>query len=86
MITYLDASEQAFTEIYWNAADGGGYLIAPHYNGGVKACWDSDVSTSLTGSGFEEVAGSALGKGLHPVTSRIRANPTTGIVQRIITM
>ena len=40
MITYLDASEQAFMEIYWNAADGSGYLIAPHYNGGVKACWD----------------------------------------------
>ena len=42
MITYLDASEQDFMEIYWNAADGSGYLIAPHYNGGVKACWDSN--------------------------------------------
>lgn len=41
MITYLDASKQEFMEIYWNAADGSGYLIAPHYNGGVKACWDS---------------------------------------------
>jgi hypothetical protein len=42
MITYLDASEQDFMEIYWNAADGSGYLIAPHYNGGVKACWDTN--------------------------------------------
>ena len=40
MITYSDASEQNFVEIYWNAADGSGYLIAPNYNGGVKACWD----------------------------------------------
>ena len=42
LITYRDASEQAFVEIYWNAADGSGYLIAPHYNGGVKACWDTN--------------------------------------------
>jgi len=41
MITFNDASEQAFMEIYWNAADGSGHLIAPHYNGGVKACWDT---------------------------------------------
>ena len=42
MITYSDTSEQAFMEIFWNAADGSGYLIAPHYNGGVKACWDAN--------------------------------------------
>lgn len=42
MIHYNDASEQAFMEIYWNAGDGSGYLIAPHYNGGAKACWDSN--------------------------------------------
>ena len=41
MITYLDASAQEYMEIYWNAADGSGYLIAPHYNGGAKACWDA---------------------------------------------
>ena len=41
MITYHDASEQAFMEIYWNAADGSGYLIAPRYNGGAMACWDA---------------------------------------------
>jgi hypothetical protein len=42
MLTYDDASEQTFVEIYWNAAHGGGYLIAPYYNGGVKACWDTN--------------------------------------------
>ena len=42
MLTFDDASEQTFVEIYWNAADGSGYLIAPHYNGGVKACWDTN--------------------------------------------
>jgi len=41
MITYHDVSEQNFMEIYWNASDGSGYLIAPHFNGGVKACWDA---------------------------------------------
>lgn len=42
LLTYRDASEQTFVEIYWNGADGTGYLIAPHYNGGVKACWDEN--------------------------------------------
>ena len=42
LITYFDASEQASMEIYWNAADGSGYLIAPNYNGGVKSCWDAN--------------------------------------------
>ncbi len=42
MITYLDASEQAFMEIYWNAVDGSGYLIGPNFKGGVKACWDGN--------------------------------------------
>jgi len=40
LITYMDASEQTTVEIYWNAADGSGYIIAPNYNGGLKACWD----------------------------------------------
>lgn len=49
MITYRDASEQAFMEIYWNAADGSGYLIAPQYNGGVKACWDTNQQDAACG-------------------------------------
>lgn len=42
MLVYFDASESTTVEIYWNAADGSGYLIAPGYNGGVQACWDSN--------------------------------------------
>lgn len=42
LVTYFDASTQEAVEIYWNAADGSGYLVAPHYNGGVKSCWDTD--------------------------------------------
>lgn len=49
MLTYDDASEQTIVEIFWNAADGSGYLIAPNYNGGAMACWDTsqqDVACS----------------------------------------
>lgn len=42
LLTFQDASEGTFVEIYWNAADGSGYLIAPGYNGGVQACWDTN--------------------------------------------
>lgn len=42
LLTYMDDSEGTTVEIYWNAADGSGYIIAPGYNGGVKACWDSN--------------------------------------------
>ena len=48
-ITYLDASEQDFMEIYWNAADGSGYLIAPHDNGGDRACWDGNQQDVVCG-------------------------------------
>lgn len=41
-VTYSDASEQTLVEIYWSAADGSGYLIAPLYNGGLMACWDTN--------------------------------------------
>jgi hypothetical protein len=40
-ITFLDASEGTTLEIWWNHATGEGYLIAPLYNGGQKACWDT---------------------------------------------
>jgi hypothetical protein len=42
LVTYHDVSESAFMEIYWNGSDGSGYLIAPHYNGGEKSCWDAN--------------------------------------------
>lgn len=49
LITYMDASEHDFTEIYWNAGDGSGYLIAPNYNEGEKACWDSSQQNVACG-------------------------------------
>lgn len=42
LLTYRDASEDTLVEIYWNASDGSGYIIAPGYNGGVQACWDTN--------------------------------------------
>ena len=42
LVTYSDASQQTLVEIYWSAADGSGYLIAPLYNGGFMACWDTN--------------------------------------------
>ncbi len=48
-ITWFDASAGATVEIGWDAATGAGYLIAPDYNNGEKACWDEqrqDVSCS----------------------------------------
>ena len=62
MITYLDASAQELMEIYWNAADGSGYLIGPHYNGGVKACWDTnqqDIACGLRPPATRACAGGA---------------------------
>lgn len=38
---YFDASEETTAEIQWNVETHEGFLIAPHYNNGEKACWDS---------------------------------------------
>jgi hypothetical protein len=46
-VTYSDASELTLVEVYWNAADGSGYLIAPNFNGGVKACWDGNQQDAI---------------------------------------
>lgn len=40
---YFDASEGATAEIQWNVETHEGFLIAPHYNNGEKACWDSEL-------------------------------------------
>ena len=40
-IVLVDASAAETTEISWDRVTTAGYLIAPNYNGGVKACWDS---------------------------------------------
>ncbi len=40
-VTWTDASRGETVEIFWDAATGEGYIIAPALNGGVMACWDS---------------------------------------------
>lgn len=47
---YIDASEQDTTFVFWNYLDGGGYIQAPDYNNGDRACWnaakeDADCAT-----------------------------------------
>ncbi len=39
-ITFWDNSTKQTLEIYWELTKGTGYLIAPDYNSGQKACWD----------------------------------------------
>lgn len=40
---YFNAGEEATTEIQWNVETHEGYLIAPEYNQGEKACWNSEL-------------------------------------------
>lgn len=40
---YFDASEETTAEIQWNVETKAGFLIAPNYNGGAKACWNSEL-------------------------------------------
>lgn len=39
-ITFWDNSSQQTLEIYWEITNGTGYIVAPDYNNGEKACWD----------------------------------------------
>ena len=41
-ITAFDQSANTTLEITWDAQTGAGYLIAPDYNNGEKACWDAN--------------------------------------------
>jgi hypothetical protein len=48
-VMLFDKSANTTLEIGWNAQTGAGYLIAPDYNNGRKACWDTsreDVACS----------------------------------------
>ncbi|MDR8393541.1 hypothetical protein NC796_20470 [Aliifodinibius sp. S!AR15-10] len=38
---YFDASDDEITELQFNADNYTGYIIAPNYNNGEKACWNS---------------------------------------------
>lgn len=43
-VTYNDASENTSVLIQWDAATKEGSITAPNYNGGNKACWDSQLN------------------------------------------
>lgn len=40
--TYYNAGEDQTTKIEWNSESYEGYFIAPNYNNGEQACWDSN--------------------------------------------
>jgi len=42
-VVYYDNSEDAETEIQYNVNTKAGYIIAPNYNNGEKACWDENL-------------------------------------------
>ena len=39
-VFFYDASDGTTVEIGWDAETGEGYIIAPGWNGGARACWD----------------------------------------------
>lgn len=41
-MTVFRADEDKTTEVSWNRTTGTGYIIAPDYNNGEKACWDEN--------------------------------------------
>jgi len=41
-LNWTDASEAQTVEIGWDHATGTGYIVAPGYNGGLKACWNAN--------------------------------------------
>jgi hypothetical protein len=43
---YFNAEEDSTVEIEWNSDTNEGYLIAPDYNNGEKACWDSNFENT----------------------------------------
>jgi hypothetical protein len=43
-VTYFDQSASSTLQIFWNATTNAGYLIAPNYNNGQKACWDEQLN------------------------------------------
>lgn len=45
-VRYLDASALAQIEIQWSTATGAGYIEAPNYNNGARACWDTNFDNA----------------------------------------
>lgn len=45
-VVYYNANEDATTELQWNIETNAGYIIAPNYNNGEKACWDENFENT----------------------------------------
>lgn len=45
-IVYYNADEDEITELQWNVETNAGYIIAPNYNNGEKACWDENFENT----------------------------------------
>jgi hypothetical protein len=39
-VSFFDASAGETAEVHWDEQTIQGWIIAPNYNGGVKACWN----------------------------------------------
>lgn len=45
-VTFFDASDERTSEIHWDQQTHVGYIIAPNYNEGQKACWDGTLANT----------------------------------------
>ncbi len=45
-VTYFNAEKEETAEIEWNSETLAGYLIAPDYNEGERACWGSNLANT----------------------------------------
>jgi hypothetical protein len=43
-VTFVDVSTGQTTQVSWDSVTKAGWLIAPGYNNGLKACWDSALN------------------------------------------
>lgn len=43
-VTFVNVSTGQTTEVHWDSVTKAGWLIAPAYNNGQKACWDGSLS------------------------------------------
>jgi len=43
-VTFIDVSTGQTTEVSWDSVTKAGWVIAPGYNGGAKACWDGALN------------------------------------------
>lgn len=48
-VVFYNADEDATTELQWNVETNAGYIIAPDYNNGEKACWNENFENVACG-------------------------------------